>query len=67
MAKSTKYKYVYQRTTGKASQIGTWKAQVFGRSTKSGFETEEEAAKWVDLQHIREGKDPVNGFYTRKE
>lgn len=53
-SKHDKYKYVYRTIHNKWK----WHAQV-GRKQKD-FECDREAAKWVDLRLIENGKEPVN-------
>ena len=55
----SKYKYVTKKEyKGKIM----WSAVMFknGRGNGKLFETEKEAAKWVDLRLIEQVKDPVN-------
>ena len=54
--KSSKYKYVRKKICENGNV--NWIARVYG-VTKC-FDTEREAAKWVDIRLIKTGKKPVN-------
>jgi len=56
--KSKLYKNVYLEGNVGSDAV-TFFGQI-GSQRKHGFKTERECAKWVDLQLIRMGKDPVN-------
>lgn len=56
--KSKLYKHVYEVKHGQKSEIGKWIGSIKQRSKK--FKKERDAAKWVDLQLIRDGQEPVN-------
>lgn len=57
--KSDKYKYVYKlKCVNSANATQLWQGQV--SKQKKLFKTEREAAKWVDLQLIAKGREPVN-------
>lgn len=57
--KSDKYKLVYKlKCRHSVNNTFDWFAKV-GKKQKN-FRTEKEAAKWVDLRLIEQGKEPVN-------
>jgi hypothetical protein len=59
--KSSKYKYV-RKKIGEKGYVN-WVARVLGAA--KCFNTEREAAKWVDLKLIDKGKEPVNILVRR--
>ncbi len=63
-SKSDKYKGVFFVNGGQANVTKKWIGRYNRRSAKT-FLTEKEAAKWYDLQCIRDGKEPQNGFYKK--
>lgn len=57
--KSKKYKHVNKLICGNSvNATKLWQGNVC--SCNRQFETEKEAAKWVDLKLISKGKEPVN-------
>ena len=54
--KGSKYKYVSKMISQKGRVV--WRSKVLGASKY--FDTEKEAAKWVDLRLIEKGKEPLN-------
>lgn len=63
MGNSSKYTYVYKLSHERKKS--TWMFSGCVDGNKKAFKTEIEAAKWVDMQLIRAGKDPVN-FFKKK-
>lgn len=63
MPKINKYKYVYHNKI-KNKYIARLPADL--KIKTNSFPEIELAAKWVDLQLLKLGKKPVNGFYTLK-
>ena len=55
--KSTKYKYVYLYHKQSSNSKFVWTAS-YNKKVKH-FTEEKDAAKWVDLRLIEEGKEPV--------
>ena len=58
--KSLNYKHVYKRRKKSVRNMAVWYA-ILG-SQRKVFTTERAAARWVDIQLIRKGLDPVNLF-----
>jgi hypothetical protein len=61
--KKTKYKYVYPLKKRMKGVTHNWTASRNGISKQ--FEDDLDAAKWIDLGLIKEGKDPVNNTYKK--
>jgi len=66
LEEKTGYKYVYAIINRSGDK--KYEAKVkYGGTTKSYYyETAREAARKVDLEHIKQGKKPVNGTLSKK-
>ena len=56
--KSNTYKHVYKTRKSSTGATFIWQGKI-GKQGKC-FAEERQAAKWVDIQLIRKGKEPVN-------